>query len=415
MARTIARLNPRQVINAKPRRGRATALLADGGNLYLQVTASRNDGISRSWLFRYELDGRRRDMGIGSVQTISLAEAREKARHLRQQLLVGIDPLEARRQQRADRRLEAAKAMTFGECVTAYLAAHDRAWKNAKHRAQWAMTLTEYCKAIAPFPVKEVDLVLRVLTPLWTTKTETAKRLRGRIERVLAWAKGRGLRDGENPARWSGHLNEMLPKPSKLVSVKHHAAVPYHEVAVLMAALRERDPVSARALEFTVLTAARTGEVRGARWDEIDLKSRTWTIPAARMKPGVDHAVPLSEGVVSILETLPRRGELVFAGAGGKPLSDMALLRELRGLRPNTTTHGFRSSFRTWASEQTNFPHEICEAALAHKPQDAMVRAYRRTDFFERRRKLMQTWADFCTKPAPTGTVVTPLRRQADA
>jgi hypothetical protein len=301
MARTIARLKPRQVANAKPKRGRAATLLADGGNLYLQVTAG-SSSVSRSWVFRYELDGRRRDMGLGSVQTISLAEARERARHFRQQLLDGLDPLEARREQHDERRLEAAKAMTFGACVEAYLQAHDAAWKSHKHRHQWRMTLTEYCKAISHLPVKAIDtdLVLKVLTPIWTTRTETAKRLRGRIERILAWAKGRGLREGENPARWTGHLDEMLPKPSKVAPVKHHAAVPYGEIADFMTALSARNSVSARALEFTVLTAVRTGETRGARWDEIDLKSATWVIPAERMKSGAEHRVPLAPRAVEL-------------------------------------------------------------------------------------------------------------------
>jgi len=414
MARTIARLKPRQVSNAKPRRGRTAALLADGGNLYLQITAgSGGNSVSRSWLFRYELDGRRRDMGIGSAQTINLVEARERARNLRQLLIDGIDPLEARRKQQDERRLESAKAMTFRACVEAYLEAHDAAWKNHKHRQQWRMTLTNYCKAITDLPVRDIDTdhVLRVLSPMWTKRTETAKRLRGRIERILSWAKGRGLRDGENPARWAGHLDEMLAKPSKLKPVRHHAAVPYGEIPDLMAALSERDSVSARALAFTVLTAARTGETRFAEWDEIDAKARIWTVPAERMKSGVAHKVPLADRVIDILEGLPRHGKLVFAGASGKPLSDMALLKQLRRLRPGMTTHGLRSSLRTWVAEQSNFPDAVAEAALAHKVPDALLRAYRRTDFFERRRKLMEAWASYCATSPARGEIV-PLRRR---
>jgi integrase len=412
MRRTVGRLSSRQVANAKPK-GRPAVLLADGGNLYLQCTLGADGSVRRSWLFRYERDGRRREMGLGPLHTIGLANAREKARSLRQQLLDDIDPLEAKRKRRDEMRLAVAKEMTFGECVAAYLQAHDAGWKNAKHRAQWSMTLTEYCKPIAGLPVKSIDtdLVLRVLTPIWTTRTETAKRLRGRIERVLAWAKGRGLRDGENPGRWSGHLDEMLAAPSKVrPPVRHHPAVPYEDMPSFMAVLRRRDSVSARALEFTVLTAARTGETLGARWDEIDIAAKTWVIPAERMKMGGVHRIPLAARAIEILKAQPRSGDLIFVGAHGKQLSDMAMAMQLRGLRPGVTTHGFRSSFRTFASEQTNFPHEVCEAALAHKVADAVVRAYRRTDFFERRRKLMETWAAYCSRPVAAGANVTPIR-----
>jgi integrase len=391
-------------------------LLADGGNLFLQATAGADGAINRSWVFKYELDGRRHAMGLGALHTIGLAEARARARTLRQQLLDGIDPLDARRRDRDQRRLAAAKALTFAQCAEAYLEAHAAGWRNQNHRAQWRMTLTEYCGPIADLSVQAVDTdsVMRVLVPLWTTRTQTAKRLRGRIERVLAWAKGRGLRNGENPARWSGHLDEMLPAPSRVRAVKHHSALPYAETPAFMAALRDRDSIPARALEFLTLTAARSGEVRGATWSEFDLQEQVWEVPAERMKAGAPHRVPLSSRVIEILKSLPRRDALVFPGTQGRPLGDKPLSAQLQALRAGSTVHGLRATFKTWASEQTNFPHEVSEAALAHKVPDAVVRAYRRTDFFDRRRKLMDQWAGYCSR-SPASATVTPLRRPADA
>jgi integrase len=403
--RRVGRLSPRQVANAKPKGGRPAALLADGGNLYLQATLADDGSVRRSWVFRYEFDGRRRDMGLGPLHTIGLAEARDRARNLRQQLLDDIDPLDARRAERTRRRLEAAKAMTFGACVEAYLATHEVAWRNEKHRAQWRMTLTQYCKSISDLPVKDIDtdLVLRVLTPLWATRTATASRLRGRIERVLSWAKGRGLRDGENPARWSGHLDEMLAAPSKVAKVKHHSALPYAELPAFMAELRGRDNLNARALELTILCGTRTSETIGATWAEVDLAARTWTIPAERMKAGKEHKIPLSDRAVAIFAGLPRKGDRIFA------LSSMAILELLGSMRPGVTVHGFRSALRTWASEQTAFPHEVCEQALAHTISNAVERAYRRGDLFEKRAKLMATWARYCGQPSPAGKVL-PIR-----
>jgi integrase len=344
-------------------------------------------------------------MGLGPLHTVGLAEARDAARSLRQQLLADIDPLEAKRRHREERRLEAAKAMSFGACVDAYLATHELAWKNRKHRAQWRMTLTKYCGAISDLPVRDIDtdLVLRVLTPLWPTRTETAKRLRGRIERVLSWAKGRDLRSGENPARWSGHLDEMLARPSKVHSVKHHSALPYLDLPAFMAELRGRDSLSARALELTILCGTRTSETLGATWGEIDLTAKAWTVPAERMKAGKEHRIPLSGRAVAILSGLPRHGERVFA------FSTRAMFKLLRGMRPDATVHGFRSTLRTWAGEQTNFPHEVCEQALAHTIATAVQRAYQRGDLFERRRKLMDAWAAYCTKPPSAGPKVVRL------
>jgi integrase len=281
------------------------------------------------------------------------------------------------------------------------------------------MTLTNYCKLIYDLPVKNIDtdLVLRVLTPLWTKRTQTAKRLRGRIERVLSWAKGRELRTGENPARWAGHLDEMLAAPSKVAKVRHHPALPYLELPAFMAELRSRDSISARALECAILSAARTSEVIGVTWDEIDIAGKVWTVPPERMKAGKEHRVPLTARMLEILAGLPRRkGNVVFASAGNKPLSNMAMLDLLRGMRPGTTVHGFRSTFRTWASEQSRFNPELSKAALAHTISDKVDAAYQRGDLFEKRRRLMDAWAAYCAKPAPVGATVTPLRKaHADA
>jgi integrase len=364
----------------------------DQHGLYLQVTAN---GAGRSWVYRYTMNGRQRYIGLGPAHTISLARARELARECRELRLRGIDPIEARKAQRAATRLEAAKTMTFGECVEAYLQTHEVAWRNAKHREQWHMTLTKYCKSISDLPVSDIDthLVLKVLTPLWTTRTETAKRLRGRIERVLAWAKGRGLRDGENPARWAAHLDEMLPSPAKIAPVRHHPALPYAEIPQFMAELRSRDSLSARALEFTILVAARTGEVIGATWDEIDLKAKMWVVPAAKMKGGREHRVPLCERAMEILQGLDRRSKRPFS------LSSMAMLELLRGMRPGLTVHGTaRSAFVDWAHECSNHPKTVIDMALAHKISDQVEASYRRGNLYQKRQLLMNSWGQYCEK-----------------
>jgi integrase len=360
--------------------------------LYLQTTEG-----GRSWVYRYRINNRERYMGLGPVSAVTLAEAREKATNARKLQIEGIDPLEDRRRRRNEARLEAAKEMTFGACVEAYLATHEIAWKNEKHSAQWRMTLTKYCKSISDIPVAHIDtdLVLRVLTPLWKTRTETAKRLRGRVERILSWAKGRGLRDGENPARWAGHLDEMLAAPSKVTKVRHHPALPWQEIGDFMSELRGRDSLSARALEFTILTAARTSETIGAEWSEIDLPNKLWIVPSSRMKSQRPHRVPLSDRVLAILETLPRHGKHIF------PLSNMAMLELLRGMRPGLTVHGFRATFKTWATEASNYPREVIEAALAHVIGDKTEAAYSRGDLFVKRTKLMASWASFATKQPP--------------
>jgi integrase len=386
----------------------------DAHGLYLQV----NDNGKKSWLFRYERSGRERAAGLGPIHTVSLKEARERARKARLQLLDGIDPIDAKRAERNAQALAKAQEMTFGQCVVQYLEAHDAAWGSRKHAAQWRMTLTEYCKPISNLPVKDIDtdLVLRVLTPLWKTRTPTAKKLRGRIEHVLAWAKGRGLRTGENPARWSGHLDEMLAAPGKVARVRHHPALPYADLPAFMSELREREGIAARALEFAILTAARTGEIIGATWNEIDLTAKVWAIGAERMKAGREHRVPLNDRAMKILQSLPREGGNVhlFVGAKkGRSISTMAMSDCLRTLRDGFTVHGFRSSFRDWAAEQTNFPHEVAEMALAHSIASGVEKAYRRGDLFEKRRKLMDQWARYCaTKPVDDDAKIVALVRR---
>jgi len=390
-------------------------LHADGGGLYLQVSKSG----AKSWSFRFTLDGRARQMGLGSVQDMTLAQAREEAAECRRLVRDKRDPIEARKAEHAQRRAEEAKAVTFQDVAERYIAAHEAAWRNAKHRQQWRNTLATYAyPVLGKLPVAEVttDLVLQVLQPIWTAKPETATRLRQRIEKVLDYAKARELRQGENPARWRGHLDNLLPERRKVASVRHHAALPWPELPAFMAELRQREAVAARALEFAILTSARTGEVIGATWNEIDMQAKVWTVPAARIKAGKEHRVPLSPRALEILDEMRLFGTdgYVFPGQRrGRPLSNMAFLMLLKRMgRPDLTAHGFRSTFRTWASEATGYPHEVCEAALAHAIPDAVERAYRRGDLFDKRRRLMAEWADFCARPAEAegeGAVV-PLR-----
>jgi integrase len=369
--------------------------------LYLQIrprpSASDPDAGVRSWLLRYQINKRTRWMGLGSASQLSLTQARRKAFKLQQLIVDGIDPLAAKQAEKK----AAAKVPTFAECAEAYVEAHRAGWRNPKHVAQWESTLKTYAApVIGDLPVSDVtvDHVVRILQPIWTAKPETAGRLRGRIERVLDWARARGYREGDNPARWQGALSHLLPPLSRVQTIKHHDAVPYAEVPALVAELRSRPSTSAQALAFTVLTAARTGEVIGATWSEIDLDAAVWTIPAQRMKAGRAHRVPLSDAAVALLRSLPRAGEFVFTGArAGRPLSNMAMLQLVRGIRgQGATVHGLRSSFRDWAAERTSFPREVVEAALAHVVGDRTEAAYLRTEFIEQRRQLMQAWADHC-------------------
>ena len=388
---------------------------AVGNGVYLQITGEKG----RSWLFRYEreYDGKRhgRHIGLGSCALISLAEARAKGLELRRLLVEGVDPLDHRRASRQQALMAAAREMTFRECAERYIAAHETGWRNAVHRKQWRATLVaDVFPMIGELAVGSVDttLVVKVLEAVWTSKPQTAWRLRGRIESILDWAKARGHREGENPARWRGHLDHLLPHPSRVARVKHHAALPPAEIPGFMRGLRGHEGIVARALEFTILTAARLGEVLGARWSEI--AGDIWTVPAMRMKGGREHRVPLSGPSVRLLEALPRTSDYVFPGEhlGGR-IPNNATWKLLRRMgRPDITVHGFRSSFRDWAAETTAHPNHVVEMALAHAVGNAVGAAYRRGDLFEKRRRLMEDWAKFCDKAATraaSGEVV-PLR-----
>lgn len=370
----------------------------DGKGLHLQITKT---GV-KSWVFRYERGGRERLMGLGPLHTVSLADAREKARGIRAQLLQGIDPLEQRSGDAAARRAEQASNLDFDGCVKQYIASKEAEWKNAKHRQQWENTLrTHVSPHIGSIYVRRIDtpMVLKALEPIWKTKTETATRVRERIERVLSWATTRGYREGENPARWTGHLEDLLPNPAKLKKVKHHPALPFGEMGAFFAQVKKQQGLGARALEFTILTACRTGEVLGARWSEVDLENRVWTVPPERMKAGKAHRVPLVGATGQLLRGLVGYDPIfVFPGAReGKSLSTMAMLMILRRMRrDDLTVHGFRSTFRDWVAEKTNYPSEMAEIALAHTVGTAVENAYRRSDLFERRRSLMEDWAAWC-------------------
>ena len=386
----------------------------DGGGLYLQVSLSG----SRSWVLRYRYGTRRHDLGIGPLSVVSLAEARRRAQRVRQQLLDGIDPLQQRQVAETQARLNAAKAMTFDQCRDAFIAGHEAGWKNAKHRQQWMSTLETYASpVIGKLPVASIDmgLVLRVLEPIWTTKPETAGRLRGRVERILSWATTRGYRIGENPARWKGHLDQTLPAQNKVHHVEHHAALPYADVPAFLVELRAQSGAAAVALELTILTAARTGEVLGARWSEVDFDKAGWTVPADRMKSRREHRVPLSDAALVVLRRMQevRRGDHVFPGQrADRPLSNMAMAMCLRRMgRDDVTVHGSRSSFRDWAAERTSYANHVVEMALAHTISSKVEAAYRRSDLYDARRQLMQDWERFCTSPLSRSADIVPLRR----
>lgn len=413
----------------KVARASAPGMYADGGGLYLQVTVNGRDGEpAKSWIYRYMLRGRAREMGLGPFSAISLQEARSRAAECRRQRHDGIDPIEARRTERERAILEASRALTFKEASSKYLDGHKAGWRNAKHAAQWENTLATYAHpVIGALSVQTIDtaLMLKVLEPIWTTKPETAGRLRGRIESVLDWARVRGHCKGENPARWRGHLDKLLPARSKVRRVEHHAALAYADMPDFMEALRRQESTAARALEFTILTAARTGETIGARWGEIDMAEKVWMVPAGRMKAGREHRVPLSPRAIAILQEMTPAGNaeagydqaeaIVFPGGKRrKPLSNMSLLMLLRRMgRDDLTVHGFRSTFRDWAAERTNFPSEVAEMALAHTVGDKVEAAYRRTDMFHRRRRIMAEWDQYCSTPKQqTRGNIAPMRRK---
>jgi integrase len=410
MAERIARLKQKQIEHARPDKGRRSVLIADGGNLYLQATVGKDGSINRSWIFRFEMDGERHDLGLGPLFTLGAADARRRALELRQLIKAGIDPMAAKQEIRVARlaaRAQQAKATTFKQCAEMYLNVHADRWKNPKHRAQWRSTLQTYAyPVIGELAVGDVEEshLLKVLQPIWKKIPETASRLRARIENVLGYATASRFRHGDNPARWRGHPKTLLGGAPK--EVEHHPALPFAEAPGFMAELRKRDSVSAKALEFTILACSRTGETIGATWDEIDLKKSLWVIPAERMKADREHRVPLSDRAVEILESLPRRSAYVFTGTNKEPLSNMAMLQMIRGMRPGLTVHGLRSTFRDWAAERTSYPEFVIEMALAHRVGDDVVKAYKRTDLFERRVRLMKQWADFLAKPTKVADAV---------
>ncbi|GLR49882.1 integrase arm-type DNA-binding domain-containing protein [Shinella yambaruensis] len=399
MARALQKLSDVLVKSAKLKPGRHS----DGGGLYLNVTPTG----SKSWLFMWTVGRKRREMGLGPYPALSLAKARVKAGEAREAVAEGRDPI-----------AEKAKEdePTFAECVEKFLGSMEGQWRNDKHRAQWRMTLGDaYCKPISSKRVSQIgtDELLRVLSPIWNEKNETASRIRGRIERVLDFAKAKGWREGENPALWRGHLKSLLPARQKLQR-GHHAAMDYGGMPAFMACLREADGTAARALEFAILNASRSGEVLGARWDEIDDHAKTWTIPKERMKAGRAHVVPLSDAALSILTCMKEVavGDYVFPGAKPKrPLSNMAMTAVMRRLKlGHLTVHGFRSTFRDWCGDKTTFPRDVAEMALAHRVGNATEQAYRRADALEKRRRLLVAWSKFLESKA-SGNVITLTRK----
>jgi len=400
VGRHVGKLSPRFVQTVK-----AAGLYGDGGGLYLKV----GDGGAKSWIIRWSSGGKVRKRGLGPTHTVSLAQARQSAAEARGMIRDHIDPRDARRAAA----LAAARMIDFDTAAALYIEAHQARWKNAKHVKQWATSLATYASPVfGKLPVSSVDvgMVMKVLTPIWTSKNATAFRVRGRLEAVLAWAEVNEYRDGKNPAVWRNNLDKILPPPTKVRKTVHHPAMPYAQVPGFMAELRRRQDVASRALEFLILVAGRTGEVLGALWDEIDLTARQWTVPGERMKVGVKHIVPLSDRAVAIVEEMKaiRRNDFVFPGAHrGKGLGSMALLVLLQRMEhDNITVHGFRSSFRDWCTERDKVREVVAEAALAHGAKDETDAAYRRATYLNERVELMRRWADYCDIPVSSGNVV---------
>lgn len=372
----------------------------DGAGLWLKVT----EGGSKSWILRYTMAGRERWTGLGPYPDVSLAEARDKAMTWRKQVREGVDPMKVKQDALATARAEQAKRVTFAWCAAQYIESHRAGWKNAKHAEQWVSTLAMYAEPVIgkmDVALVETEHVMRVLEPIWNSKPETASRLRGRIESILGWASARRLRSGDNPARWKGHLDSLFPARTKVSRTRHFAALPWKDMQSFMTSLEAQAGVGALALRFTILTAARSGEVRGMVWDEVDLSARLWVVPAERMKAGREHRIPLSDAAVALLrqqeQALLAGTSVVFPSVRDhKPLSDMTLTAVLRRMQRNDlTVHGFRSTFRDWAAEATDYPQEMAEMALAHVVSNKVEAAYRRGDMLEKRREMMQKWAEF--------------------
>jgi integrase len=393
--RRIGKLSARFVETVKAR-----GFYGDGGGLYLKV-----HGGSKSWIVRWSSAGKVRKIGLGSAHTVSLIDARRRAEEVRAQLHDGIDPRTARRAKQ--------QSITFDQARDRYIEAHQVGWKHVKHCQQWRSSLQTYASPIfGDLPVGAIDtaLVLRAIQPIWSVKTETASRVRNRIEIVLSWAKVHGYREGENPATWRGHLDHLLPKPGKVHKVRHHSALPYAQLPAFMTDLRDCGGIAATALEFLILTATRTSETLNAVWGEIDLDNKLWIISRERMKGGREHRVPLCDRAVAIVREMQatKRSEFVFPGAKhNKPLSTMSMLTTLRRMgRADVTTHGMRATFRTWAAERTHVQREVIEAALAHVIGDRTEAAYQRGDLLDKRRALMKTWGEFCDRGTTSGVVI---------
>lgn len=405
MAREIEKLTVKGVAS-KNKVGR----YSDGNGLYLQVSKFG----TKAWIFRFTLNGKARQMGLGPTKLITLKEAREEAERCSKLVYNKIDPIDLRKREHGKAIAESASVITFKECAEKYINAHKDGWKNAKHASQWHNTLNTYAfPTLGSIPIQDVNtgMILKVLEPIWATKTETASRIRGRIDAILGWATSREYRKGENPARWKDHLDNILPQKTKVKKVKHHAALPYAEIGQFMADLRTNKTNSNLGLEFLILTAARTGEVINATWSEIDFNKRLWTIPAERTKTDHEHRVPLSDDAISVLTEMKQNATSDFIFPGGKrgrPLSNMAFLQCLKRMeRSDLTAHGFRSTFRDWAAEKTNYPSEVAEMALGHAVGDKVEAAYRRGDLYEKRCKFMDAWAKHCaTIPADGDNVV---------
>ena len=407
MARTLNRLTAMKVARAKQ-----PGLYADGGSLYLRVAP----GGSRQFIFRYALNGRLRDMGMGPTHTLTLADAREKAREARKLLLEGIDPIDTKHARRAALQVDAAKRMTFAQCAEGFIRDNERKWTNARHRDEWRRTLSQYVfPTLGSLPVAAINtpLVLKVVKPLWERVPTTAKRVLGRIENVLGWATVHHYRSGDNPAAWDGLIEHALPSVSRAGGGEHHAALPFAEAVAFMTKVRADTGIAARCLEFITLTAVRLSEAINATWDEVDLDARVWTIPSSRMgKTRKEHRVPLSDAAIAVLKAMQkvRMNDWVFPGnRQGRPIGENSMRRLAKDASGDDTitVHGLRSTFRDWASERTDFQAEVKEAALAHTIPNAVEAAYRRGDLFDKRRKLMEAWAGFCGRSSSaTGKVV---------
>jgi integrase len=385
----------------------------DGGGLYLTVKQGAA-GLTRSWLFRYSIGGRSHWMGLGAYPDVTLARARDKAQDARRALSDGLDPLRRKCDQRAALHQQHTKrAPTFAECAGAYIASHEAGWRGKRTGQLWLSTLSDYVyPVIGHLSADEVttEHVLKVLQPIWIALPETATQVRGRIEQVLDYAKVLGHRSGENPARWRGHLDHLLPPRAKVAPVRHHLALPYRDVPAFMDVLRQRYSTAAKCLEFTILCACRSGEAIGAVWSEINWETRTWIIPAARTKQGREHRISLSESAIRLLQSLPRLSEYVFPGRYSGPQSEATLRALLGRMDVAVAVHGFRATFSTWARECTSFPRELVEAALGHAVGDIVERSYQRGDALERRRELMATWGNYCSS---LGAHVIPIRAKA--